>query len=255
MTLQYRKQTDVFRFHTTIHWNDDIKHFREHSVLLELWLCCLTKVNNSLTCYVLYIVAWSLPSQYGRSRVLRFFTHTKTLRTTTECGGQNSRGSAKTIWWMFTTVVHWLLVCRPTDIRCKVPVGYITVRTPYMTCVLGPDYGWDISSTGCLASYTASLEPRILPVWLHTIRILNPGVRHIGNGWCHNWNSHVCCTVICMSKQVSFFTCTACRKLTQNASKCTNIVNLWQQLEGQGLSLDHDTEFGLRGCMWVIRTG
>ena len=59
-------------------------------------------------------------------------------------------------------------------------------------------------------------------------------------------NPCVCCTitnaaralaVIRTSKQMPFFACTTCRKLPQNASKCTNIVQLWQVLGAQGVSL------------------
>ena len=62
-----------------------------------------------------------------------------------------------------------------------------------------------------------------------------------------------------MSKQVPFCACTTCRKVTQNVSKCTNIVLLWRQLEGQGFRLQKDTYFCLRGMpggSWkVIKDG
>ena len=53
---------------------------------------------------------------------------------------------------------------------------------------------------------------------------------------------------ICISKQVPFFTCTTCRKLTQNATKCTNIVHLWQWFEGQGFRLEITLSLAWEGC-------
>ena len=88
---------------------------------------------------------------------------------------------------------------------------------------------------------------------------MNVDVASTPNEWRHNRKPFVFRTVanaarapaaICISKQVSFFACTACRKLTQNGSKCANksyIVHLWHYLEGQGFRLENDTKFGLRG--------
>ena len=60
-----------------------------------------------------------------------------------------------------------------------------------------------------------------------------------------------CPAAVCISKQVPFFAYTTCRRRTQNASECTDIVHLWQRLEGQGF------RFGAwkskRDAGWVIR--
>ena len=55
-------------------------------------------------------------------------------------------------------------------------------------------------------------------------------------------------TGCCLNVKAYTFLCLLnLQKLTQTASKCTNVVYLRPQLEGQWFSLENDTKFGLRG--------
>ena len=102
--------------------------------------------------------------------------------------------------------------------------------------------------TGYLASNTAVLEPGVGGgVVAHSIgnlgrfhmrHTLNVDVGSMRNRWCHNWNPFVCCTVanaaqalatVCIYIKAGTFLCLLnLQKLTQNTSKCTNLVHFWQ---------------------------
>ena len=75
--------------------------------------------------------------------------------------------------------------------------------------------------------------------------------------WRHNWkpfvlpsmtNNALAPAAVCISKQLPFFACTTCRKLTLNASKCTNVFAFWQRLVYcRRTRVQLRTKFGLRG--------
>ena len=68
------------------------------------------------------------------------------------------------------------------------------------------------------------------------------------------WMQHRPLATGCMSKQVPFFACAACRKPTQHASTCMNIGSFWQPLEGQMFDWGNGNIFGLEiHAMWVIQ--
>ena len=78
----------------------------------------------------------------------------------------------------------------------------------------------------------------------------------IWNRWCYNRKTLClpgCCqcskgTACCLHIKGDTFLCLQnLQKLTKDASKCTNLVPLWQRLEAQVFSLENDTKFGLRG--------
>ena len=119
-----------------------------------------------------------------------------------------------------------------------------------------------LCGTGYLGSCSAVIGPRVFP-YKNSVDFKQGAhwmLTGTGNEWCYNWNLFCfpCChqssTATRCHLHIKAGAFTTCRKVTENASKWTNIVCLWQPSERQGFSSEWHHVCLERDARWVIET-